>query len=372
MQRTNINITKISQNHSTVGNQFLSETKNELNSIVLKIGFMKKFVRILMWLLFIFAVLIMTAYLLPQHVNIERSKKIGASPKIVFSQVNDLYNWEKWSKWHIIDPDLKTEFNNSGVGQGAGVIWNSDDEEIGVGKLTITESVSYDSVFCVLQFPEKNPGTMKFLFEQTGEQTMITWTLTLDVGYNPFARWAGLLKNSAIGPYLEDGLDYLNTVCKVLEQEDAMIVELGQLDAFDYAGIREKVSFNSVSSKMGEMFQTVAGFVGSTTANITGAPFAIYHEMKNDTIDLECGYPISELILPKEPVQTGSIQSAKCAVINYFGGYDELEEAHSTIQQWIEKHQFRIAGPPIEKYLTDATTETDSEKWHTKIYYPVR
>lgn len=333
---------------------------------------MKKFVRILMWLLFIFALFVMTAYLLPQRVKIERSKKIEASPKIVFSQVNDLYNWEKWSKWHIIDPDLLTEFNNNGVGQGAGVIWNSDDEEIGVGKLTITESVPYDLVFCVLQFPEKNPGTMKFLLEETGEQTMITWTLTLDIGYNPFARWTGLLKNRKIGPDLEDGLDYFNTVCKVLEQEDAMIVELEQLNAFDYAGIREKVSFNAVSSKMGEMFQTVANFVAETTIGISGAPFAIYHEMKNDTIDLECGYPVSELILPKEPIQTGTFQAAECAVIDYYGNFEELEKAHSTIQQWIEKHRFRMAGPPIEKYLTDAATEPDPEKWHTKIYYPVR
>jgi effector-binding domain-containing protein len=368
----NINSTTIPRNHSTVGNQFLSETKNELNSIILKNIFMKKFVRFLMWLLFVFALFIMSAYLLPQHARIERRAEIEASPKIIFSQVNDLYNWEKWSKWHILDPDLKTEFNNNGVGQGAGVIWNSNNEDIGVGKLTITESVPYDSIFCVLQFPEKNSGAMKFLLVETGEQTMITWTLTLDVGYNPFARWGGLLKNRTIGPDLEDGLDYLNTVCKVLEQEDAMIVELEQLDAFDYAAIREKVSFNDVSSRMSEMYQTIAGFVAGTTTSISGAPFAIYHEMKNDTIDLECGYPISELILPEEPIQTGTFQTAECAVIDYFGNYGELEEAHSVIQQWIEKHRFRMAGPPIEKYLTDAATEADSEKWHTKIYYPVR
>ena len=325
-----------------------------------------------MWLLFIFALFIMTAYLLPQNVEIERSKKIGASPKIVFSQVNDLYNWEKWSKWHIADPDLETEFNNNGVGEGAGVIWNSDDGNIGIGKLTITESVPYDSVFCVLQFPEKRPGTMKFLFDENGEETFLTWTLTLDVGYNPFVRWTGLLKNSTIGPDLEDGLDYLNTVCKVLQQEDAMIVELQKLDTFEYASVREKVSFNDVSSRMSEMYQTVTNFVAGTTIAITGAPFAIYHEMKNDSIDLECGYPVSELILPEAPVETGTFQSAECATADYYGDYEKLEDAHSVIQQWIEKHRFRIAGPPIEKYITDAATEADPENWHTKIYYPVR
>ena len=333
---------------------------------------MKKFVRFLMWLLFVFALFIITAYLLPQHVKIERSAKIEASPKIVFSQVNDLHNWEKWSKWHIVDPYLETEFNNHGVGRGAGVIWKSEYDDIGVGKLTITESVPYDSVFCVLQFPEKRPGTTKFLFEENSGVTSVTWILTCDVGYNPFARWAGLLKNKTVGPDLKAGLEYLNTVCTILEQEETTIIELEELEAFKYASVREKISFNDVSSRMGEMYQTVSTFVAGTTAKISGPPVAIYHEMNNDTIDLECGYPVSELLLPEEPVQTGIFQSAKCAVIDYFGSYENLEEAHSAIQQWIEKHRFRISGPPVEQYLTGEAAAPNPEKWHTKVYYSVK
>jgi len=351
---------------------FLSETKNELISIILKISAMKKIVRFLMWLLFVFAVFIMSAYLLPQHVEIERNAKIDASPKIVFSQINDLYNWEKWSKWHITDPDLRTEFNNNGVGQGAGVIWKSNFDDIGVGKLTITESAPYDSVFCVLQFPEKRPGTMKFLFEENGGETALTWILTCDVGYNPFARWGGLLKNSKIGPEMKDGLEYLNTVCRVLEQEDAMIVELRKPDSFEYAGIREKIVYSDVSSRMNEMYQSVRNFVAATTARITGPPFAIYHEMKSDTIDLECGYPVSELILPEDPVRTGTFNPGICATIDYFGDPGKLEEAHGNLQQWIEQHGFKMNGAPVEQYITDAATEPDPNKWHTKIYYPVK
>jgi effector-binding domain-containing protein len=333
---------------------------------------MKKFVRFLMWLLLVFALLIITAYLLPQHVKIERSAEINATSKIVFSQVNDLYNWEKWSKWHIDDPNLETEFNNHGVGVGAGVIWKSNADKIGTGKLTITESVPYDSVFCVLQYPEKKPGTMKFLFGEKDGVTTVNWILTADVGFNPLARWAGLLKDKVVGPDLKDGLGYLKTVCEVLQQETAMVVELQQFGSFDYAGIREKVFFNDVSDRMSEMFQTIAGFVGSTTATITGAPFAIYHEMKGDTIDLECGYPVSELVLPEPPFQTGTLQPAEYAVADYYGSYENLEEAHSALQQWIEKHRFRINGAPVEQYITDSATEPDAEKWHTKVYYPVK
>ena len=333
---------------------------------------MKKFVRFVMWLLFVFALFIMSAYFLPQHVKVERSAEIGAPPKIVFSQVNDLQNWEKWSNWHIDDPDLQTEFNNNGVGLGAGVIWKSEDDDIGVGKLTIIESVPYDSVVCVLQFPEKRPGTMKFHFDENGEETFLTWTLTLDVGYNPFARWAGLLKNKKVGPDLRAGLEYLNTVCRVLEQEDAVVVELANFGGFEFAAIREKMPFDEVDSRMNEMYQTVAIYVAGTTARISGPPFAVYHEMKSDTIDLECGYPVSELILPEEPVRTGIFKTTRCARVDYYGHHQNLEEAHTAIQQWVAKHGFKMIGAPVEQYITDAAAEPNPEKWYTKIYYPVK
>ena len=333
---------------------------------------MKKFVRFVMWLLFVFAVFIMSAYFLPQHVKVERSAEIGASPKIVFSQVNDLQNWEKWSNWHITDPDLKTRFTEHGVGENGGVIWNSELDEIGKGKLTIMESAPYDSVVCKIDFPEKRTAEMKFLLNENGKETALTWILICDVGYNPFARWAGLLKNKIVGPDLKAGIDYLNTVCRVLEQEDAMIVELANFGGFEFAAIREKIPFDEVGSRMNEVYQTIGNSVAGTTARISGAPFAVYHEMKSDTIDLECGYPVSKLILPEEPVRTGTFKTAKCARVDYFGHHQNLEEVHTAIQQWVEKHGFKLNGAPVEQYNTDGATEPDPEKWHTKIYYPVK
>jgi effector-binding domain-containing protein len=333
---------------------------------------MQKVIRVLMWILFVFALIILMAYLLPCKVEIERNATMNSSPKIVFSQINDLHNWEKWSKWHIDDTELKLRFINNGVGDSAGVIWESSHLKIDRGRLTIFESEPYSLIHAKIEFPDRRPAEMKFSLQKKGEETELNWILVCDVGYNPFARWAGLLKNKIVGPALQESLYYLTTVCEVLEEENALIVELTSVKPFYYAGRREKIRAENVSVKMGEMFDEVSAFIENSTAETAGMPFAIYHEIVNDSIDLECGFPVSAEIAPRKPFQTGQFPANTCATLSYFGNYQQLEIAHSTIQNWIETRKFKLAGPPIEMYATNPANEADPDKWHTKICYPVR
>ena len=333
---------------------------------------MQRFIRILMWLLFVLALFILSAYLLPRKVEVERTKNIEAPPRIVFSQINDLHNWEKWSAWHIADPNLKIQFINHGVGQDAGFIWNSSMREIGDGRLMINQSTPYDSILCNLQFPDKREAKCKFTLKNKRETTLLRWIFVFDRGFNPFARWTGLLLGNTFGHKLEEGLDYLSTVCKVQFQENTPIVELITIDSFFYASVIKKVYFENVEVEMEEMFARVGDYIESAEVTGNGSPFAVYHEIKQDTIDLECGIPLNTLPEKKGSIHTGKFPATRCAMSDYFGGYSFLEETHTVIQEWIEKRRFKLAGPPMEKYITGASVNPDPGKWHTKIYYPVR
>lgn len=333
---------------------------------------MQRFIRVVMWLLFILALFILSAYLLPRRVKVTREKIIQAPAKTVFSQINDLHNWEKWSAWHIADPNLEIQFFNHGVGEDAGFIWNSEISKIGDGRLTIIRSVPYDSVICTLQFPERRDADCKFMLQKQGEEILLQWTFVFNRGFNPLARWTGLLTDKFFGPELEEGLDYLNTVCRVQVQENTPVVELVTIDSFYYASVHRKIYFENVAREMEKMFAEVNGFIDSAKVAPTGKPFAIYHEIKKDTIALECGIPVEEIPEVREKIQTGNFPSTQCAMTSFVGDYTFLEKAHNTIQNWIEKRRFKLAGPPMEKYINGPSENPTPDKWHTTIYYPVR
>ena len=298
---------------------------------------MKRFIKIIMWVLFIFALFIFGAYFLPRIVFVERSAIIDAPAKVVFAQVNDLHNWEKWSKWHQIDPDMQLSYINHGVGEGAGYSWESDDRKAGSGQLLITQSVPYDSIVTEISFSEQGISSSVFYFDETQGRTEVTWTLRTDVGYNPFSRWMGLFIESFVGPDFEEGLANLNVVCKVLVQENAYITELVQLKSFYFASIREKVPFVEVSLKMEEMFGRINNFIESAETGASEMPFSIYHEMNGEEIDLECGIPITDLVEGNAQVTTGTFKGVQCATVDYYGDYRQLEDAHTALQSWIEE-----------------------------------
>lgn len=61
--------------------------------------------------------------------------------------------------------------------------------------------------------------------------------------------------------------------------------------------------------------------------------------------------------------------SGKAIKINYYGSYDGSGAAHNAMETYGIENGLTIAPPAIELYITDPTTEPDTSKWLTEIYY---
>ena len=70
-------------------------------------------------------VLIVTVAAQPSAFSVSRSGAIAAPVSKVFPHVNDFHNWEAWSPWAKIDPNLNVEFEGPTSGKGAIYRWNA-------------------------------------------------------------------------------------------------------------------------------------------------------------------------------------------------------------------------------------------------------
>lgn len=333
---------------------------------------MKKFKNFLVGLLVVIIGMVVIAYLLPRHVHVERTGTINASAKVVFSQVNNLRTWDKWAVWMQMDPDIEVAFENTGIGKGAAYNWNSENPHLGSGKLTITESVPYDSIATEMNFMEEGISTSYFLFEEKHGQTEITWAFDTDLGNNPVARWMGLFFESMIGSDFEKGIENLKIVAEIIVQEGRPIVEIVRLPEFKYVSLREEIELEAVSTKMGEMYSQLINFVDRNDLSMTDMPYSIYHKIDGNRIDLEFGIPIDYEIEPQGQIRYGKMASKSYATADHIGSYENLEKTHSFIQRWISENGLTLDGSPMEKYQTDPQQQPDESKWVTVIYYPVR
>src|SRR5882672_9968867 len=87
----------------------------------------------------------------PAQYKVTRSASISAPPAVVFAQVNDFHKWEAWNPWGKIDPAMKQTYAGAPSGSGAIYTW-SGNNEVGEGRMTITESRPNDLILVKLEF----------------------------------------------------------------------------------------------------------------------------------------------------------------------------------------------------------------------------
>ena len=156
----------------------------------------------------------------PAEFKVERSASFNAAPQAVFENVNNLHKWEQWSPWAKIDPAAKQTYEGPEAGVGAMFSWSSENSEVGVGRMTITESRANELIKMRLDFvaPMQATNTTEFAFKQNGNQTVVTWSMS---GNKNFIMKAfGLFMNcdKMVGDYFEKGLAQLRTVAESAKQ----------------------------------------------------------------------------------------------------------------------------------------------------------
>lgn len=143
---------------------------------------------------------------LPGDFRIARSSTIAAPPAVIFSHVNDVREFQKWSPWAKMDPQAKMTFSGPAAGPGASFSWEGP--QTGAGTMTLTENRPDEFVKFRLDFtkPFTATNTADFTFTPQGDKTLVTWGMS---GRNNYLfRLVGVFvnMNRILGENFEKGL----------------------------------------------------------------------------------------------------------------------------------------------------------------------
>jgi hypothetical protein len=168
---------------------------------------------VLLMLVAIVAVFAGVVAMQPDDFRVVRSTTIAAPAADVFAQVNDFHKWEAWSPWAKLDPAAKNTFEGPTEGTGAIFKW-SGNNEVGEGKMTLTESHPYDLITIKLEFvkPFAATNTTEFTFQPVGEQTTITWAMTGQKNFVSKAVCMFMNMDKMVGGDFEKGLASMKSI----------------------------------------------------------------------------------------------------------------------------------------------------------------
>lgn len=312
---------------------------------------------------------VIIGFMLPSKVHIERKALIEASPSVLFSQTNNLKNWNNWSPWYFKDPEAKVVYSGPEAGVGASSAWDSQNKEVGKGSMEITESVPDQKMVVKMDFMEGNFATATFDFVPSGENTEVIWSFDADMGYNLPGRWISfLMMESWLGPDFEDGLARLK---KFVESTPAFTIEEKERAAFEYIAIKATVSAAQIGDKMGELMGRLVEFAGKNKVEITGPPFARYFSFSEEKVDMQVCFPVAKTVKPSGDITSEKMPAGMNAEVDYFGNYDGSMYAHTAMDNWLKANNKQASDAPYEIYFTDPAAEADTSKWHLKVCYPI-
>ena len=151
---------------------------------------LKYFFRLLLLIGAVVGIIALIGSLLPRDYDFESQVTIVAPPDVIFDKIDNLRNWQQWSKQFNPINIAGLEINYSGEDSGIGAVQTWTDPR-GNGKLWITasepdQSIDYQAIFG--DFPEMES---RIELSPQGASTQVIWSSKGSLPAGPFYGFFG-------------------------------------------------------------------------------------------------------------------------------------------------------------------------------------
>ncbi|MDQ3110240.1 MAG: GyrI-like domain-containing protein [Bacteroidota bacterium] len=320
------------------------------------------------------------ALIAPSSAHVERSVMVNAPAATVFDQVNTMQNWKSWSYWDNIDKNMKDSFAGPPAGIGAVHYWESQNDSVGKGSLTITKSEPNAFVETTLNFEGMGTSVGGWKMKDTAGAVQVTTYMDMEAPF--FMRPMMLFMNmdEMLGADFEKSLSGLKRVAEsaaTSTPSSNVKIEVTIVDPMKMMSIKDSCTLAEISQKLGALYGEIGAEATKQGLTQKGSVFAIYHKVVTNAdgsmfFVLEAGIPVDKAGKSDGRVKYSDVPAGNVVKASHYGSYESTVTTHELMDKWITENGKTVTGNPWEVYVTDPGVETDQSKWLTEIYYPVK
>jgi effector-binding domain-containing protein len=137
------------------------------------------------------------------------------------------------------------------------------------------------------------------------------------------------------------------------------------------AVLHERVAMSGLPEFFDRAYSAVAAAMGEQGVGLAGPPFALYHGIPTDTVDVEAGFPVASVVEVGDEVEPGVLPAGRAAEAVHVGSYDTLSQTYDEVVRWVQEQGMQLGSDMWEYYLTDPSSDPDPASWRTRIVCPV-
>jgi uncharacterized protein YndB with AHSA1/START domain len=167
--------------------------------------------KILLVVVLAIAAVLIYAATRPDTFRVQRSTSIAAPPEKIYPLIADMKAFNTWNPWVRKEPTSKLTYDGAASGVGSAYAW--DGEQLGAGRMLITEAMAPSRVAMKLDFvrPMTTTNRVEFTLQPQGAQTQVTWAMSGPMPYLSKLMTTFMPIDKMVGPDFEAGLANLKT-----------------------------------------------------------------------------------------------------------------------------------------------------------------
>ena len=308
-------------------------------------------------------------YLLPNVTIIEQSLEIEAAPDRIFDLVDKPVNWTEWYT-PLQDPSgVQIRYSGPVNGKGSNISWKAGNDE-NSGDMTIRNSRNKRVVTAVVNFTGRHSAIMNFRIKPVNDElSLLTITSRLRFPQDSLLHYLRMMFDRSEELNVIDYIENIGEIA-VKQAEDGVVSQ--PVESFTYIGITDTCLWSEMFVRMGVIQKELMDFSERFRLATGNNVIAIYHRL-GDTVVYELGIPANVNDIPQDGrIRLKTMPGMNHAILDYYGTYSTMGDGHQMIQQWLARQGKSLIGPPWEMYITTPYNEPDSNKWLTRIFYPIK
>ena len=306
--------------------------------------------------------------------TVERSKVINAPKNTVYSYVNDYKNWADFGSWVTEDPDMKMQYPENTIGNGASCSWEGTE---GNGTMKTIYTKENDSISQTMDYNGTN-STVSWKFKDTIGGTKVTWKTEGKMSFL-FKIYTALNGgvDKVIGTMYEKSLVNLDKALD-FEINTFAVKEDGLVTKPEIFYLAQ--TFTSEIAKVNKNFKIVTPkittFCEENNIEISGKPFIIYHtyDLAKQLTRISICIPIkSEIFITQgSEILSGKLPAFEAVKTTVTGDISHVKKGYDKAAELLITNKLtpNPAISHIEFFITNKSEINDPSKWVTEVYIP--
>lgn len=334
-----------------------------------------KIIKFILWTLLIVVGLIFIYSLIASgNYNVEKSIVIEAPRDIVFEETVHWDNFQEWSPWSEMDPNMEVNYEGDFAQVGSIYTWSGNDDT-GKGMQEITY-IDDDSVGISLRFiePFESEADNYYTFDDHDGGVKVTWGMSSELSW-PMNVMSNYFKNS-IGHDFEKGLETLKSRCdSIVEHHVVNNYRIREVDlpTQKYIGKKGRMKWSDMASFNANTYRNLYPALAKAGIQPTGPATNLYFvwDEEKQMTEMMVALPIDASAEEIRGFDYLTVEGGKALQTDHIGNYEGLAAPHEAMDQYIKKHNIDAGDVAIEVYLTNPEEVEDPAEWHTRIIYPL-